>query len=82
MSEAPLHRRRWRVIEQETQAVQWGDVAGADGEESLQRILSHDPGDEYMEPRGRLVPEEEFTADRTDLPDLGEKGGFRALLGH
>ncbi|MED5199011.1 MAG: hypothetical protein VYB51_04315, partial [Gemmatimonadota bacterium] len=74
LSEAPLHRQCWRVVEQETQASAWGDVAAADGEESLQRVLCHEPGDEYMQPRGRLVPEDEFTADRTDLPDLGEKG--------
>ena len=67
-------RQAWKVVDDETRRLDWGDVAAGDSEESLQRILCPEPGDEYLQPRGRLVPEDRFTAQGTDLPDLGEAG--------
>ncbi|MED5418437.1 MAG: hypothetical protein VYA27_07020, partial [Verrucomicrobiota bacterium] len=40
----PLHRVAWKVVDDETRRLDWGDVASGDSEESLQRILCPEPG--------------------------------------
>ena len=64
----------WRHIEDEITAFGGESVTDGDFEAATSRLLAPEPGDVYWEPRRRLVEEQHFTAEKTDLPDLGDTG--------
>ena len=77
----PLHRLAWRVVEEETGRFGAFNAADPGDGGHRDRILACAADDEYFGPRGRLVPQEDFEATRTDLPDLGEGGeGNRSIF--
>lgn len=65
-----LHSSAWRMMRDTLGP--WSDFdrleSGHEG--AVERVLSSDEGDEYLRPLGRLVEKDDFTALRTDLPDV------------
>ena len=69
-----IEKVAWRHLEEEVTAFGGESVTTGDFTAAADRLLAPAPGDACWEPRRRLVEEQHFTAEKTDLPDLGDTG--------